>query len=597
MAESKSDGVEIQSAAPAEVEPGNTTNTVHAEHTNPHDHAELDVVPIEEEAVRNAVHIHLSWRSWLVVFITCFAIMAQVFVVVAAGSVIAFIVRDLGDASISGWIIQGPLLMQSVLSPIVGRLSDVLDRKFLAAGPPLVAFVGAVVSAKATSMAMLIGGGILIGTTLATIAIVQAIPSEVLPLKYRALANGFAFLGGAVGGLVGSLGAGAVTNASPSGWRSIFWIQAAFHLATSLGLFLFYWPKRPARSAEDRLSVWGYVWACDPVGSLLFVAGATLTLLALDWGGGTYAWSDAHVAAPLAIGLALLVAFGAYEWKGRRDGLLAHVFFAHNANFALSVFAFAVEGWIFYSAVNSVVPQIVLNLGFQTNAWRISIRQLSYTLATMFTSVPITLYATYYKDLKTPLLVTFVLFFVVTVAYANVRPHWNAAQIGISVLAGIGQSGPLTLLVACVQFTAPHAYLSTATGLAFSARAIGGAFGSAVLDAIINGYINSHYAPAVSDAAVQAGLPASSAPALLAAFAAGDVGSADVPGATAAVWAAAVTASRAEYAHAYRLAWSSIIPFVVLATAAVACLRGVKALMTEKVEATVERVEEEATKV
>lgn len=119
----------------------------------------------------------------------------------AAGSVIAFIVRDLGEASISGWIIQGPLLMQSVLSPIVGRLSDVLDRKYLASVPPLIAFVGAVISAKATSMSMLIGGGVLIGTTLSTIAIVQAIPSEILPLKYRALANGLAFIGGAVGGL------------------------------------------------------------------------------------------------------------------------------------------------------------------------------------------------------------------------------------------------------------------------------------------------------------------------------------------------------------------------------------------------------------
>jgi MFS family permease len=127
--------------------------------------------------------------------------MAQVFVVVAAGSVIAFIIRDLGDASLAGWIIQGPLLMQSVLSPIVGRLSDVLDRKYLASIPPLIAFAGAVLSAKATSMNELIGGGILIGTTLSTISIVQAIPSEILPLKFRALANGFAYVGGAVGGL------------------------------------------------------------------------------------------------------------------------------------------------------------------------------------------------------------------------------------------------------------------------------------------------------------------------------------------------------------------------------------------------------------
>lgn len=91
--------------------------------------------------------------------------------------------------------------MQSVLSPIVGRLSDVLDRKWLAICPVIISFIGAIISAKATSMTTLIGGGILVGCTLSTISIVQAIPSEVLPLKYRALANGFAFLGGAVGGV------------------------------------------------------------------------------------------------------------------------------------------------------------------------------------------------------------------------------------------------------------------------------------------------------------------------------------------------------------------------------------------------------------
>lgn len=32
--------------------------------------------------------------------------MTQVFVVTAAGSVIAFIARDIGDSSTSGWIIQ-----------------------------------------------------------------------------------------------------------------------------------------------------------------------------------------------------------------------------------------------------------------------------------------------------------------------------------------------------------------------------------------------------------------------------------------------------------------------------------------------------------
>lgn len=91
--------------------------------------------------------------------------------------------------------------MQAVLSPIIGRLSDILDRKYLASIPPLIAFVGCIICAKATSMNMLIGGSILVGVTLSTIAIVQSIPSEILPLKYRAVANGIAFLGGASAGM------------------------------------------------------------------------------------------------------------------------------------------------------------------------------------------------------------------------------------------------------------------------------------------------------------------------------------------------------------------------------------------------------------
>lgn len=91
--------------------------------------------------------------------------------------------------------------MQSVLSPIIGRLSDVVDRRYLASVPPLVAFAGAVISAKAAAMSTLIGGGILIGFTLSTVSIVQSIPAEVLPMKYRPLANGFAFVSGSLGGL------------------------------------------------------------------------------------------------------------------------------------------------------------------------------------------------------------------------------------------------------------------------------------------------------------------------------------------------------------------------------------------------------------
>lgn len=35
--------------------------------TEPH------IVPIEQEATEDAKHVELSWRSWVVVFVCCFA--------------------------------------------------------------------------------------------------------------------------------------------------------------------------------------------------------------------------------------------------------------------------------------------------------------------------------------------------------------------------------------------------------------------------------------------------------------------------------------------------------------------------------------------
>lgn len=526
----------------------------------------------------------------MVVFWCSFAVMSQVFVVVAAGSVLAFIIRELGEPALAGWVIQGPLLMQSVLSPPVGRLSDVLDRKLFATIPPLIACVGAVVCAKATSMSMLIGGGILIGVTLSTISIVQSIPSEILPLKYRAVANGVAGIAGVMGGTVGSLAAGAVTSLNASGWRYIFWIQVALHGLTSIGLFCFYWPKK--RSDYPRMTFKQWAWACDPIGSILLIGSATLMILALNWAGGAYKWSSPQVCANLVIGIVLFIAFCLYEWKGRSDGIVAHVFFSTGPNFMLSTFAFAIEGWIFYSAINSVTPQLILNIGLEDDAWKISIRQLSYKIASILTALVVTWWATRFKDLKTPLVVTFIIMFIASICFAFIRPSWDAIQIVLTALTGIGCSGPLTLLVACVQFTAPHAFLSTATGLAFSARAIGGAFGTAVIYAIVNARIASHLPGDVSRAAIAAGLPESSIPALLKSMARSSVSKArgqGVPGANEAIMNAAWDASHWSYTRAYRLGFWSVVPFVALATVSVACMKGVKELMTEKVEATVEK--------
>ena len=87
-------------------------------------------------------------------------------------------------------------------------------------------------------------------------------------------------------------------------------MQAAFHGATVIMLLACYYP--PRRSDYPKMKVAEYLWSLDPIGAILFIGGATLIILALDWTGGTYPWSDSHIIAPLVVGIVLLILFGLY---------------------------------------------------------------------------------------------------------------------------------------------------------------------------------------------------------------------------------------------------------------------------------------------
>lgn len=337
--------------------------------------------------------------------------------------------------------------------------------------------------------------------------------------------------------------------------------------------------------------------------------------MALDWSAGSYPWSDLHVAIPFALGLLFLILFGVYgksniqepgvpllrtpEWKGRSDGICAHIFFQSGRNFPLSVFASAVEGWMYYSAVNTITNQMIFYLEWDTDPLQISIRQLAYFFPTVFTSLLVIWYSTQFKDIKTPLVACFTLFLAVACAYVGTKPDWGNVQYGLNALAGIGQAGPLTLILVATQFSAPHAYISTATGLAFSSRAIGGAFGAAVLYSIINGHVSSHYNDAVANAAISSGLPSDAVAPLLGVMKEGNgpptkaaltaVLSQVIPGISTTIVGSAVDAGHEVYARAYQLAWASIIPFVVIAILCCAFLTDVKHMMTEKVEVNMEK--------
>ncbi|CAK7226193.1 hypothetical protein SEUCBS140593_006158 [Sporothrix eucalyptigena] len=61
-------------------------------------------------------------------------------------------------------------------------------------------------------------------------------------------------------------------------------------------------------------------------GQALFLCGLTLLILALTWGGSSYAWDSAHVLAPLVLGSILTIGWVAYEYCMAPGHIMARLF-------------------------------------------------------------------------------------------------------------------------------------------------------------------------------------------------------------------------------------------------------------------------------
>jgi MFS family permease len=87
----------------------------------------------------------------------------------------------------------------------------------------------------------------------------------------------------------------------------------------------------------------------DFVGGLLSVSGLVLFLAALQWGGAQYPWASAHVLAPLFIGVALLVAFAVWEFKGTKYPMFPARLKKDPRNLYLILFITAISGANFFA--------------------------------------------------------------------------------------------------------------------------------------------------------------------------------------------------------------------------------------------------------
>jgi MFS family permease len=99
---------------------------------------------------------------------------------------LTYIGTDLHNTKSQAWIVVVLSLVQAVVGPIISTASDTFQaRKPLLLGSSSVSFVGACIAPGSTSLYRLVGASVLIGIGFASVPLAYAVPSEILPRRWR----------------------------------------------------------------------------------------------------------------------------------------------------------------------------------------------------------------------------------------------------------------------------------------------------------------------------------------------------------------------------------------------------------------------------
>ncbi|KAK5447982.1 hypothetical protein LTS15_009481 [Exophiala xenobiotica] len=170
----------------------------------------------------------LHMRTCIVLAAMFILNLVQVVALQGPPAVLNYIGKDLDNPAVQTWVPNSLSLVQAVLSPIMSSASDTFQaRKLLLVGSTIVSFVGAAIAPGSGNIYRLIVAQVLIGVGSASVSLAYAVPSEILPRRWRPMVQALINVAACLGALTGPLVIGAFTKADPiNGWRKFYgWVK------------------------------------------------------------------------------------------------------------------------------------------------------------------------------------------------------------------------------------------------------------------------------------------------------------------------------------------------------------------------------------
>lgn len=373
-------------------------------------------------------------------------------------------------SSTSAWVLTGYLLSASVCTPIAGKLGDLFGKARVLSIIMVLFCVGSVISALAASIELVIAGRIVQGVAGGVFPLAFGIINDEFPADRRAVAIGVMSAMFGIGGGIGLPLSGLIVDNVDISW--LFWISLiALPAAVMVRLYV---PPSPAR---ERTKVdWG--------GAALLSVALAAILLGISKA-NTWGWGSEKTLLALLGGLAVMAFFVWFEL--RKDQPLVDMrVLAERPVLATNITGFLVGVAMFGSFL--LIPQFAqapedTGYGFGMTVLQAGLIMVPSSIA-MLIAGPLAGHAGNRFGFRAVLMAgtsaVILSFLVLTIWHATTFEFVVA-----NVLIGIGIAFAFASMANLIVNVVDPSEVGIATGINAIMRTVGGAFGSAIVTALL----------------------------------------------------------------------------------------------------------------
>ncbi|KGO43900.1 Major facilitator superfamily domain, general substrate transporter [Penicillium expansum] len=392
------------------------------------------------------------------------------------------ITHDFRSIDDVGWYASIYPLTSCAFQPSYGKVYTLFSSKIVFLAALLIFEIGSVVCATAPNSHVFILGRALAGLGSAGIqAGTTLILAECVPLRQRPTWNSIIGSMFAVGSVVGPLLGGAFSDSTT--WRWCFYINLPIGGAVMIFIALFYDGSRGGQRAFESTGFRSQIARFDLAGTFTFMSATICLLLALSWGGTTYAWNNACIIALLMVAGVLFCSFITIEYRMkdsaiiplrllRKPSIVAAILFGICLGGVFFVNVFYIPLW--FQLVNGVsaVESAILFIPFMLSVVGGFMFAGFGTAATGYYT-PFVYAGSILMSIGTGLLMT------VQPQHTS-RAKWVGFQILCGAGIGLGEEQGLYM----VQTTLLETDVATGIGLVLFAQTLGGALFVSVAQAV-----------------------------------------------------------------------------------------------------------------